>query len=108
MFKIKEWFSHHHEDNAMEGQLTQKHYTNPYLIGLLLGLVLLSAFLIMGRGLGASGVLSTTVSVAVDKIAPSHTENNEFYQGLTKHEREIKLKSLNDKWKAFHPERKGA
>ena len=34
MFKIKEWFSHHHEDNTMEGHLTQKHYTNPYLIGI--------------------------------------------------------------------------
>lgn len=32
MLKFKEWFSHHHEDNAMEGHLTQKHYTNPYLI----------------------------------------------------------------------------
>jgi len=81
MFKFKEWFSHHHEDNAMEGHLHQKHYTNPYLIGLLLGFVLLSAFLISGRGLGASGVLSTTVAVAVDKVAPSQTENNEFYQG---------------------------
>lgn len=81
MFKLKEWFSHHHEDNAMEGHSHQKHYTNPYLIGLLLGLVLLSAFVISGRGLGASGVLSTTVAVAVDKIAPSQVENNEFYQG---------------------------
>jgi len=81
MFKIQEWFSHHSEDNTMEGHSTQKHYTNPYLIGLLLGLVLLSAFVIMGRGLGASGVLSTTVSVAVNQISPTHAENNEFYQG---------------------------
>ncbi|MCB0749284.1 MAG: YeeE/YedE family protein, partial [Ignavibacteriae bacterium] len=65
----------------MEGHKTQKHYTNPYLIGLLLGLVLLSAFVIMGRGLGASGVLSTTVAVAVDKVAPAHAQSNEFYKG---------------------------
>ncbi len=24
MFKIKEWFSHHHEDNAMEGHINSK------------------------------------------------------------------------------------
>ncbi len=81
MLKFKEWFSHHHEDNAMEGHKTQKHYTNPYLIGLLLGLVLLSAFVIMGRGLGASGVLSTAVAVGVNKVAPEHAQSNEFYRG---------------------------
>lgn len=81
MLNFKEWFSHHHEENAMDGHLTQKHYTNPYLIGLLLGLVLLSTFVIMGRGLGASGVLSIATSVAVEKVAPSQTANNEFYKG---------------------------
>ncbi len=81
MLKIKEWFSHHHEDNAMIGHSTQKYYTNPYLIGLLLGFVLLSAFVIMGRGLGASGALSTTVAVAVDKVIPSHTVDNSFFRG---------------------------
>lgn len=81
MLKFKEWFSHHHEDNAMEGHRTQKHYSNPYLIGLLLGFVLLATFVIMGRGLGASGVLSTAVSVGVDKIAPEKAQSNEFYKG---------------------------
>ena len=81
MTKIQKWFSHHSEDNVREGELTPFHYTNPYLIGLLLGLVLLASFVIMGRGLGASGALSTTVAVVVDKVAPSVTENNAFYQG---------------------------
>ena len=81
MTKIQKWFSHHSEDNVREGELTPFHYTNPYLIGLLLGLVLLASFVIMGRGLGASGALSTTVAVVVDKVAPSLTENNAFYQG---------------------------
>ena len=81
MTKIQKWFSHHSEDNVRESELTPFHYTNPYLIGLLLGLVLLASFVIMGRGLGASGALSTTVAVVVDKVAPSVTENNAFYQG---------------------------
>ncbi len=81
MFKFKEWFSHHHEDNVREGELTPYHYTNPYLIGLLLGFVLLAAFVIMGRGLGASGALSTVVAVGVETVSPSTVENNDFYKG---------------------------
>ena len=38
-------------------------YLNPYLAGLGLGLVLLTAFVFMGRGLGASGAFSTLVAV---------------------------------------------
>ena len=32
-----------------------KRFWNPYLAGLALGLVLLTSFLVMGKGLGASG-----------------------------------------------------
>lgn len=81
MLKFKEWFSHHNEDNVKVGNVTQRHYTNPYLIGLLLGIVLLSTFIIMGRGLGASGVLSTVVAVTVSEVAPDHAAKNEFYSG---------------------------
>ena len=78
---IKEWFHHHDHDNVRDGELTPKHYTNPYLIGLLLGIVLLATFVIMGRGMGASGVLSTVVSVGVEKVLPASVEGNDFYQG---------------------------
>ena len=33
----------------------EDRFWNPYLAGVLLGLVLLASFLIMGKGLGASG-----------------------------------------------------
>ena len=56
-------------------------YMNPYLAGVGLGLVLLSAFVFVGRGLGASGALSTLVAVGMDTIAPAHTRANEFYVG---------------------------
>ena len=80
MINIKNWFSHHLEDNAREGELFPKYYWNPYLVGIGLGIVLLSAFVIMGRGLGASGALSTSVAVIVNTVAPEHAANNAFYQ----------------------------
>ncbi len=57
-----------------------KPYSNPYLVGVGLGLVLLSTFLIMGRGLGASGAVSTVVAVGVSKAAPEHASQNNFYK----------------------------
>jgi uncharacterized membrane protein YedE/YeeE len=54
-------------------------YSNPYLAGIGLGLVLLASFVIMGRGLGASGAFSSLVTVGVQAVAPQHVANNEFY-----------------------------
>ena len=54
-------------------------YSNPYLAGIGLGLVLLASFVIMGRGLGASGAFSSLVTVGVQAVAPQHATNNEFY-----------------------------
>ncbi|MGD8306748.1 MAG: YeeE/YedE thiosulfate transporter family protein [Ignavibacteria bacterium] len=79
MTNIKKWFSHHLEDNAREGEQFPKYYWNPYLVGIGLGIVLLASFVIMGRGLGASGALSTTVSVIVNTISPEHAANSSFY-----------------------------
>jgi uncharacterized protein len=60
---------------------TPKPYMNPYLAGIGLGLVLLAAFVIMGRGLGASGALSSIVTLGVNTVAPSHAQSNAFYKG---------------------------
>ena len=38
--------------------MTARPYSNPYLSGFGLGLVLLAAFVVMGRGLGASGAFA--------------------------------------------------
>lgn len=56
-----------------------KPYTDPYRAGIALGLVLLASFVIMGRGLGASGAFSTLVSVSVATAAPEHAAGNTFY-----------------------------
>ncbi|MCX6223139.1 MAG: YeeE/YedE thiosulfate transporter family protein [Bacteroidia bacterium] len=65
----------------MENQTNDRsrRYLNPYLGGVLLGLVLIAANFVAGRGLGASGAVKSVV-VAVNKvIAPAHVEKNAFY-----------------------------
>ena len=59
--------------------LTPKPYLNPYLAGFGLGLVLLATFVLMGRGLGASGALTSGVACAVQTVAPEHAAGNAFY-----------------------------
>lgn len=54
-------------------------YINPYFGGVLLGLLLLLTFFITGRGLGASGAIKSAVVTTVDKIAPEHAGESEFY-----------------------------
>jgi uncharacterized membrane protein YedE/YeeE len=54
-------------------------YWNPYVAGLGLGLVLLAAFVVMGRGLGASGAFSSLVAATVQTVVPAHAASNSFY-----------------------------
>jgi uncharacterized membrane protein YedE/YeeE len=67
------------DESHVHLEIKAKPYSNPYLVGIGLGLVLLAAFVIMGRGLGASGAVSTAVAVTVNTVAPSHAANNHFY-----------------------------
>lgn len=53
---------------------------NPYLGGALLGLVLLFAFWVSGRGLGASGAAKSAIVAGVKTIAPAHVENTAYYK----------------------------
>ena len=45
-------------------------YSDPYLAGIGLGVVLLAAFVLVGRGLGASGAFAATAAGTVAAIAP--------------------------------------
>jgi hypothetical protein len=54
---------------------------NPYLAGIGLGLVLLAAFVVVGRGLGASGAFNAVIAWAVNTVAPEHAKQNEFIAG---------------------------
>jgi len=60
--------------------MTQTRYMNPYLAGLGLGLVLLAAYVVMGRGLGASGAFTSVVAAGVNTVAPSHARSSAFYK----------------------------
>ncbi len=59
-----------------------KPYMNPYLAGFLLGLVLLSAFFITGRGLGASGAAKSVVIETIGSVAPDYAAEHPFYKSF--------------------------
>lgn len=42
----------------------EKEYTDPYLAGLGLGLVLLASYILVGRGIGASGAFSSVIAAS--------------------------------------------
>lgn len=56
----------------------EKPYVNPYLGGMILGIVLFLAFFLTGNGLGSSGATSRIDALIVDSISPSHVDNNPY------------------------------
>ena len=52
---------------------------NPYLAGVLLGLLLTLTVFITGRGLGASGAMKSANVAVVETVAPAHASANSFY-----------------------------
>lgn len=61
-------------NSAARVERQAKPFVNPYLGGILLGVVLFLAFLITGNGLGASGGLNRLLVVVQDAIAPDHVD----------------------------------
>jgi uncharacterized membrane protein YedE/YeeE len=59
---------------------TKTKYLNPYIGGVLLGLVLLAANFVSGRGLGASGAFKDVIVTSVKTVAPSHFETSPYYK----------------------------
>jgi uncharacterized membrane protein YedE/YeeE len=57
----------------------KNRYMNPYLAGTLLGLVLLSAMYLSGRGLGASGGMKYCVVSIVGAVDKQHAEKSIYY-----------------------------
>jgi hypothetical protein len=54
-------------------------YSDPYLSGVALGLVLLAAFVFAGRGLGASGAFAATATGTVAAVAPAYAADNSYF-----------------------------
>ena len=59
--------------------MKKRKYMNPYLAGVLLGLVLLASFYLTGRGLGASGAMKSVVVSGMENMFPEHVLESEFY-----------------------------
>lgn len=58
-------------------------YVDPYVAGVGVGLVLLAAFVVMGRGLGASGAFGAAATETVSRLAPEHAAASSIYGGFT-------------------------
>jgi uncharacterized membrane protein YedE/YeeE len=61
--------------------MNYERYGNPYVIGALLGLVLLFTFYTMGRGLGSSSTFARIAAAGVDAVAPEHARSNAYLAG---------------------------
>ena len=64
--------------NMSELKTKSAKYLNPYIGGVLLGLVLLAANFVSGRGLGASGAIKSTIVATMTTVAPAASENTAF------------------------------
>jgi uncharacterized protein len=56
-----------------------RSYANPYVAGVGLGLVLLAAFVVMGRGLGATGAFANAAAEIATTVAPSSSQSNHYF-----------------------------
>jgi uncharacterized protein len=54
-------------------------FRNPYLAGVGLGLVLLASFLLVGRGLGASGATYRAGVALLDRVAPEQVRSHSYF-----------------------------
>ena len=61
----------------------EKPFWNPYVAGFALGLVLLASFLLLGKGLGASGAASRVGVAMVNSVAPDHVAANSYLSRST-------------------------
>ncbi len=57
----------------------ERPFWNPYVAGVVLGLVLLGSFLVMGFGLGSSGGVTRAAVFAAHLVAPKAVETNAYF-----------------------------
>ncbi len=58
---------------------------NPYVAGVVLGLVLILTFILVGNGVGASGVFARLAAAVGDGVAPTATEANTYLGPMVAH-----------------------
>lgn len=62
----------------MKTATTNRPYANPYVAGMLLGIVLFAAYFLTGTGLGASGAIARLTVSAEAVVAPRHVDRNAY------------------------------
>jgi len=62
-------------------------YVNPYLAGVLLGLVLFTSFFLTGNGLGASGGIHRMLVSVQDVVAPEHIDRIPYLIAMARGEK---------------------
>ncbi len=60
--------------------MNESRTLNPYVAGVLLGLLLVMTIYITGRGLGASGAIKSVTVAGVSAVAPHHAHSAKFYR----------------------------
>jgi hypothetical protein len=68
------------EGDSLERSPNMDHerYSNPYVIGVLLGLILLFTFYTMGRGVGSSASFARIGAAGVHLVSPDHAKANGY------------------------------
>ncbi len=56
-----------------------KIYMNPYIAGVILGVVIILAFVITGQGVGASGAVKDATSTVVINVAHDYAADADYY-----------------------------
>ena len=64
---------------AEPAAIAAKGYSNPYAMGMALGVVLYVSYLVTGHGLGASGGLARWVTLGLRVVAPDQVNSHSFF-----------------------------
>lgn len=72
--------------NIHQSTDNEPKYINPYLGGVLLGLLVLLTVFVTGRGLGASGAIKSTVVTTAQVITPAQVKSNPYMNSFVSSE----------------------
>ena len=67
--------------------MSYQRFSNPYVMGVLLGLILLFTFYTMGRGLGSSATFARVGAAQVHWLAPDHATSTKYLSSYLQEER---------------------
>lgn len=70
--------------------ILKNNYWSPYIVGIFLGLILLSSFYIMGWGLGVSKALTRFTAYVLHVPFPQKIEKNTYFKDYIKEEKPLK------------------